>query len=463
MFAIIIMSFRLKFKKLNILWSISILRLFLPFISYFFFGQIFLLIITVFDCYEGNNKICPSLECKSGTWFDILALFSIISIFLESLIAIITNILYFKPFFIKGSDVLKKTNTIPDISFTLTKIGLNLIFFLVGENEEDQWITLFFAILFTGTNAYFNLKYQNRANKILLLLCNIFSLTLFSGFIILAIGKMLIELEFTGSIYLYFSTVVLISLFFLFYRNRVKNFNSIDSREIDTPNDYFEYIYKFYNIMHNQKNSRNYYTILESLISEIEENCFLLDCPLKKYLRNLKNGNECPVLLYQYCINLFEYGISKFPNDIDLKNNYSIFLVTNLNYKNKALMIINSIKKYISFMDNYKIYRTLKLIENWNFSLENKNNINLRFKNNTKEFKSLIKTLNNLYYDFFSLILESKSKNNNNFNKIHKIGKEIMKNNIKIEELYNLIINEQTDNIEIIKLYCEYIRGVLFD
>ena len=86
-------------------------------------------------------------------------------------------------------------------------------------------------------------------------------------------------------------------------------------------------------------------------------------------------------------------------------------------------------------MDNYKIYRTLKLIEKWNFSSENKNNINLRFKNNTKEFKSLIKTLNNLYYDFFSLILESKSKNNNNFNKIHNIGKEIMKNNIKIEEL----------------------------
>ena len=153
--------------------------------------------------------------------------------------------------------------------------------------------------------------------------------------------------------------------------------------------------------MHNHNNSRNYYTILESLISEIEENCFLLDCPLKKYLRNLKNGNECPVLLYQYCINLFEYGISKFPNDIDLKNNYSIFLVTNMNYKNKALMIINSIKKSISFMDNYKIYRTLKLIENWNFSLENKNNINLRFKNNTKEFKSLIKTLNNLNYLIF--------------------------------------------------------------
>ena len=165
MFAIILMSFRLKFKKLNILWPISILRLFLPFISYFFFGQIFLLIITVFDCYEGNNKICPSLNCKSGVWFHILAPFSIISIFSESLIAIITNILYFKPFFIKGSDILKKTTTIPDLSFTLTKIGLNLLFFLIGENEEAQWITLFFAILFTGTNAYCNLKYQNRANK----------------------------------------------------------------------------------------------------------------------------------------------------------------------------------------------------------------------------------------------------------------------------------------------------------
>ena len=181
---LLLMPIRIKHKKLNLIWPISFLKIFLPIISYTFFGQIFLLLTTVFDCSGESNRICSSLPCRSGIWFDILGPLSIISIIFECLIAIITNILYFKPFFDNGSDILKKTSSIPELSFILMKICLNSLFIILDENEDKQWINLFFSILFTGVNTFINSMYQNsRANKNLELLHNIFNFFFFLCFL----------------------------------------------------------------------------------------------------------------------------------------------------------------------------------------------------------------------------------------------------------------------------------------
>ena len=458
------MIWRVKHKKLNIIWPISILRFLLPFISYTFFGNIFLSLSTVFDCDNGNNMVSPYLECRSGLWFKIFGPLSFFALICECIIGIITSILYFKPIFNKGSDILKKSNSIPETGFILTKICVNTLFILINEDEENQPIALFFVILFTGLNAYLSLKFQNKPNKILSLLNNILSFLLFASFVSLAMGKMLSKLQTTGLIYFYFSSIIIIFLFFLFYKNREINFIAIDSSEINNPKDYLDYIYRFYEIIHNQKSSRNCYTILESLLYKIEENCIYLNCPLKKYIYHLEYGIEYPFLLNQYCEKLFEYGISKFSGDISLNISYSNFLITDMNDKNKALMILNSIKKSVSFIDNYYLFRALRLIKKWNFYSEGKDEDSYyQFRNKEQEFKSLIKRIINLYYDFFSLLLESNSKKNDSFNKIHEIGREIMKNNPKIEKIYNELLNEQTNKNEIIKLYSDYVETVLYD
>ena len=182
------------------------------------------------------------------------------------------------------------------------------------------------------------------------------------------------------------------------------------------------------------------------------------DCPLRKYLENMNIGIECPFLLNQYCEKLFEYGISKYADDISLKNNYSIFLIVDMNYKKKALMILNTIKKKaLSFQNNYDVYRTIRLIEKYNSSLFNKNNSTFEYRKNIQEFKILIKKITVLYFDFLSLLLGSKLQNIDNFDKIHKIGREIMKLNPKIEEIYNNLTIVKTDNLEIIKIYSEFV------
>ena len=332
------------------------------------------------------------------------------------------------------------------------------------KKEKEQWVILLLVILLTGINAYYDLYYQNRASKILNLLNNFFSLATFSEFLCLFISKILDKLEFSGSLYLLFSIIIIILVYLLFYKNKDINYVLIDYKEIKDPFDYLYYISEFYYIIHNQKNSRNYSTIVESLIIKIEENCIIPDCPLEKYLDNIKKGNEYPFLLNQFLEILFQYGISKFSNDICLKNNYSIFLISDMNYKKKALRILTNIQnETMSFQNKFNIYRTLKLIEKMGNSLDNKNNSIVEYRNNIQDFKTLIKQLSLSYYNFYSLLLGSKNQNSNDFNKIHKIGAEIMKEKPQLDELYDKIMTVKTDNIEIARLYSEFVEGILCD
>jgi uncharacterized membrane protein len=135
-----------------------------------------------------------------------------------------------------------------------------------------------------------------------------------------------------------------------------------------------------------------------------------------------------------------------------------------MNYKKKALMILNTIKKKaLSFRSNYDIYRTLRLIAKSESSLFAKNNTTFEYRKNIQEFKAIIKKLTVLYYDFISLLLGSKLQSVDNFDAIHKIGREIMKLSPIIEEIYNSLTSVKTDNIEIIKLYSEFVEGILKD
>ena len=83
---IIVMSFRIKNKKLNILWPISILKFCLPFFSVCFFGQSFLLLTTIFDCQNGFTYVSQELICRTGLWFSIDAPLSAIAMVLHTII-----------------------------------------------------------------------------------------------------------------------------------------------------------------------------------------------------------------------------------------------------------------------------------------------------------------------------------------------------------------------------------------
>ena len=118
------------------------------------------------------------------------------------------------------------------------------------------------------------------------------------------------------------------------------DFALIDYKSIKSPEFLLNYLFQFYRIIINKNYSRNDYTILKSLLSKKEEKCFDIRCPIKKYLENISNGIDDIFPLLQYCEKLFDFGISKFPNDIILKINYSMFLIFEMNHNKKALIVL---------------------------------------------------------------------------------------------------------------------------
>ena len=277
------MAIPIKKNKLNILWPITILKYCLPFFSFTFFSQSFLLLSTIFDCKEGFSYVSTTLKCRTGSWFTFYGLTGGISLFLLSFTAILTNSLYFKPIFINtGSDLLKKTNSFPDTIFILTKILVNLLFISDNGHESEHWYILFILIVITGINAYYNLYYQNRVNKCLTLLNNIFSLVTLLAYLSLLIGKVFKSLEFTGTIYLFFSDIIIIILFIFIYKNNELQYILKYYTEINNSVDFLYYVSNYYNIIINRNKSREYLAILKTLITNYEQNCILIDCPLKK-------------------------------------------------------------------------------------------------------------------------------------------------------------------------------------
>ena len=449
-------------NKKEIKWPILILRYFLPFCSISFYGQIFLFLASIFICQDGHSYVSMKLKCRKGEQFIIHSLIAGFAMVFLIIIAFLTNALYYKALFIKSnSDVLKKTNSISDISLFFTKTIINISFIIDKQNESANWEIIIFLMIISGINVYFNYLFKNRLNSTLMILNIIFSIIVFLGFLTLFVGNILKFLGFNGSIYFYLIGFIDIFIFILFYRNKEIDFVLIDYKNIHNDNEYANYILRYYILILNKNNSRNYSTILKCYIETIEETCTNIDCPLKLYLEQLEKGINYEYYLYQFLDKLFKYGISKFKNNVMLKNDYAFFLMSKMNNKKQAIKVLNNIiEENISFHRNYDIYRCKKLINKWP---SNTSSFYFSYKNSINEFKQLISKLSLLYYEFWTLLYENKFGKNEKFKKLYEIGSKIMKLNKKLDKIYNLIINTKTNNIEIFKLYSEYLENILKD
>ena len=456
----IILIFQIKNHKLKSIWLLTILRIFLPIISIGLFGQILLFFLLLFDCEDGHHNLSEKLECRNGDWFILHSPFIIIAMILHFFISLITNTLYYKSLYdVSKSDALKKTSSVPEISLFFTKFFLTLLLVLYNQEEMLQWIILFLLMIVTGFNAYINILFKNKLNLMLMSLSIIFSLILFFGCFTLFIGNIFKYFGYNGSIFFYFIIIIIIILFIILHKANNIKFGNIDYKNINNSDQYIVHLLRYYLMIISKKNSRNCLTVLKSFLEAIEETCVDIHCPLKVYLEKLKHGIDCQYLLYEYLDKMYRFGISKFKNNVILKNNYSLFLMTIMNNKKQALIVSNSInQENTSFLRNYNIYKCKKVINACN---SEKNNFYYNYRKNANEFTNLISKISNLYYKFWSLLYESKFQQKNNFIYLYELGSEIMEINKKIEKLYNLLIITKTSNIEIYKLYSEYIEIIL--
>ena len=453
------MAFRLKYRKVKVFLPITYLKITLPIISYFLFGHIFMILTSIFYCRKEISYESPYMQCMQGLWIYTLKPAAIIAMILQVIIGFITNSLYYKQFFEKdGSDLLKKIDTYPDVIFMFTKISIIILFISDNEKESEHWAMLIFLIFITGLNTYANFFYRNRKNRILMQLNKTFSLITFLSYLDLFIGKIFLFFQFNGLIYLFVCDIIIFFFFLNFYKKDELKTININFHTLYDAEDILNYILAYFSIISNINHKRSSYFLFHSLMIKFEENCFNPECPLKKYLINISEGVEYKYLLVEYCDKLFQNGLSKFKDDINLKYHYAVFLILQMNNKKKASILLNSLKyKLISFKANYDFYRCQQLIDKYNFQMQKKNYIIFKYRSNVINLKNLISKVTLLQYEFLTFIYGSKTKRDDNFKKIYELGSKILTYNEEIDEIYNELIIEKTNNIEIINLYSEFI------
>ena len=77
----------------------------------------------------------------------------------------------------------------------------------------------------------------------------------------------------------------------------------------------------------------------------VEATCTIKDCPLAKYLESMNKKNEAIMYFIKHIDSLFQFGISKFSDNIKLKIYYSLFLIQRMNKKFQELNEITACEK----------------------------------------------------------------------------------------------------------------------
>ena len=98
--------------------------------------------------------------------------------------------------------------------------------------------------------------------------------------------------------------------------------------------------------MENKKTEREADLILSSYIYIYETICTIKDCPLKRYIKLSESGTEANGCLLQHANLLFSYSLVKYPESIEIKFAYALFVFIKKikKKKKKASEFLNGIK-----------------------------------------------------------------------------------------------------------------------
>ena len=454
-------------------WLVSILTFIIPAISSQFFGQIFYSLLTIFYCnYETNSSFYSrEEECRQGLWFNVESILCIIAIIFVSIIAYVTNNVFYIPMCLKGKN--KKIHSLNDVIFLFTKIILNIMVAIL-KNESDVYIFLILCNFISLVNYYCVSIYQGFSNKNLAFANIYLSLVLLWGFLCLLIGNIIESLiSFNGTSYLYIIGVVLIFINTYYKTKLKKELYSIDRNKIDSYFEYYKYLIELQNLIETKDNSRENKIALKSFLMRIEENCTQSNCFLKRYLNCLAQGEDLDILLYYYMQKVFEDGLNRFNHDVTITISYIYFILKRLSKKKKALVLFKSINKNIYSIDKlFNIYRCEKILDSlWKgFDGKNKENIEsadiaklFDYQNNVKQFKELLNKVSLLYYDFWLALFSNNCEGKEQFKQLNDIGSKINKLLYQIESNFELIFSIKNDDVEILNLYSLYLKDILND
>ena len=459
-----------KSKVSNYNLYISFLKFCIQIVCFTFFGQIFGLLSSIFICENNSSIIDESLKCRSGLWFYTDSIISSICLIFIVYYSFSSILLFYKPNFImEENDTLKKTNAIPELVLFANKIIYTITLYSTRYNPDYHWtilITLFISTLLNVISIFY---YNNYENLILSRLNKCLSLILFWSICCLTLGKIMQNFDFDGILHLFCFGLVIIVLYFIYYKGEINEFYLIDFNLINTSQKKLKYIRDLLHLIKNKEKCRESFIIFNTLILLKEENCINKNCKMKKYLDLSEKGLESDYILYQYCQQLFELSIKQFPNDIILKANYIIYLVVQMSKKKLAQKILNTMRNEpFRFQNNYIIYCCKKYIEKY-ISLTKKNfeeeNINImqsfEYEKIFNIFKGNLSKASFLYYEFWSSLYKSHLQGTEDFSKLNDIGEKLNSLIDEIGKIFEQLHRVKSDDAEVLNIYSGFLKNIL--
>ena len=367
--------------------------------------------------------------------YYILSILSFFAVLFLLIISYISISMYYKPFFMKDkSSSLQKINSFPNKIFLFNKIVFIILANIIYKNQIYIWIILIILFLSSFVNMLGFTRYNNYENKLVLELNKFFGILLFGIIDCLIIGKIFNAWGFNGTLYLFLFIIIISIINSFLYQDKAYEFSKINFNELDSGFERLKYIKKFLDLVKTKHLSRKKTLLFNSLIINKEVNCIDKNCKLKKYLKSLENGESNDFMLFQYCQYLYEISIKKFPNDVNLKINYIIYLVVQMSKKKLAERVSYTMKyELFHFENNFNIFCCNKFIKSYDISttedvFQEKNKSimkKIEYDQLNEEFKNELIKASSFYYDFWNTLNMFHIQGIEDFDKLKYLGKEI--------------------------------------
>ena len=339
---------------------------------------------------------------------------------------------------------------------------ISLILFSLYKKYSKTGVICFFFMcisIFLLYSTYIEFINQNKQN-LQLTIHLILSLVYVHTCILLMFGYLIRNKNFKGLIYI----LCLLILYTIFYF-----FTSSDKDiKIDLNNIVFKEEFQVYNQLMLLTNSiekmKNDRKSMLYIASYFRKNDGIKNDNTKNdFIYSLKN-EDINSLVYKYIEQTFKSMINKYENSIILKIGYAIFLMNVLKKIDKAYIILHELFynncSDLTISQSYYIYIITNHLQNLSFeNASDKSNITLRYKGN--QLINLIAQVSEIYYKFWTLLLNSKE--NQNVNILRKIGSKIHKLVEDIDYTFEQFKKLKVKEKQIFLLYSNYKRDILND
>ena len=366
------------------------------------------------------------------------------------------------------NNIICKRTTFYDRILFVTKIFITIFFYIF--NNSNDWVLIGVLIVCSGYNFYLYFQIQPNYNLTMKKLIVFTNLIFFWASIVLIITNIFKSmLKFETSILTFLLGIPFIIIFILMYKDVGFGNNVIHPSKMASSKEFFDRILKLCSVI-SDWDKRESQIFIRGYLIKIEENCINKDCPLNKAIKNIDNKELAIMYIYQHCDNLFNQAFSRDTNNSMLRILHLVFYLCLYSNKKKAKNELNIIEKIPnkSIEEEFVVYKCKKQFDlNGDFKFEEDIDddfgSHILFLNNFNKFKSLITKISLLYIDFWGLLYESHVEHLQDMSKLNIIGSKINIGVQEIKDLYQKLQRIKPNNKELLELYEEFLRKVIFD